>query len=197
MERGDIHYFGDPLNLKKIFVIENINGRKIAFVNYNSFADPKFDEITSIIQKLKSTVDYLVVYTHWGREYELAENERQEKIAYQFIDTGADLIIGSHPHVVQPVEIYKNKVIFYSLGNFVFDQYFSEDVKLILGVGVLLGKDKVEFNLIPLYMQNSGQLQLMSKQQKQKFLQDLISRSKMNNAQKKEILNTEKIIIDN
>jgi len=43
-------------------------------------------------------------------------------LAHQFIDQGADLIVGTHPHVVQEVEIYKNKLIFYSLGNFIFDQ---------------------------------------------------------------------------
>jgi poly-gamma-glutamate synthesis protein (capsule biosynthesis protein) len=119
------------------------------------------------------------------------ENEKQTAKAHQFIEAGADLIIGSHPHVVQPIEIYKNKAIFYSLGNFVFDQYFSEDVKSILGVGVSWENDKINFTLVPLYMQNNGQLKLMSGEQKQKFLQSLLERSKMSNDLKTSILENE------
>ena len=77
------------------------------------------------IEKVKNKSDFVVVYTHWGLEYHLRESESQKNLAHMFVDAGADVIIGSHPHVVQPIEIYKEKVIFYSLGNLVFDQYFS------------------------------------------------------------------------
>lgn len=81
--------------------------------------------IDSIIQLAKEQVDLLVVSFHFGDEYSLV-NARQERIAKNAIDNGADIIVGHHPHVMQRVDEYKGKPIFYSLGNFIFDQYFSE-----------------------------------------------------------------------
>lgn len=81
------------------------------------------------IKRLKSSggADIVVVSFHWGNEYEKRSHPKQQKIAYSMIDSGADLIIGHHPHVIQEVEKYKNGWIAYSLGNFVFDQNFSEE----------------------------------------------------------------------
>ncbi len=69
-------------------------------------------------------------------EYTHYQNNLQQEIAHSFIDQGADMIIGHHPHVVQGMEIYQNKPIFYSLGNFIFDQYFSPDTQEGLGIGI-------------------------------------------------------------
>lgn len=65
---------------------------------------------------------FVVVILHWGIEFQKEPTIRQRKEAYQLIDAGADAIIGHHPHVLQREEIYKEKPIFYSIGNFVFDQ---------------------------------------------------------------------------
>lgn len=78
------------------------------------------------IQNAKKKVDILVVSYHWGDEY-VVHNTRQTTLAYSSIDNGADIIIGHHPHVIQDIEIYNNKLIAYSLGNAIFDQYFSEE----------------------------------------------------------------------
>jgi len=64
----------------------------------------------------------IVIYIHWGIEHFKEPSPRQKKLAKSLIDVGADLIIGHHPHVLQKHEIYKEKHIFYSLGNFIFDQ---------------------------------------------------------------------------
>ncbi len=187
LTKNSIGYFGDPLDLAKMSIIKNVGGRKIGFVNYNQFAGFFPEQIVEIIKTLKTQSDFVIVYPHWGQEYKLVNNERQQKLAHLFIDAGADLIIGAHPHVVQPIEIYKNKVIFYSLGNFVFDQYFSEDVRSILGVGVLLGDGQVKFTLIPLFKQRSGELELMAGEQRGKFLQNLSTRSVVGDDVKKQI----------
>lgn len=81
------------------------------------------------IKKIKEnkTIDFLVILFHWGEEYKSLANERQQEIAHLLVDAGADLIIGNHPHVTQNKETYKNVPIFYSLGNFVFDQNFSPE----------------------------------------------------------------------
>lgn len=72
---------------------------------------------------------FVVVYAHWGDEYEKVPNAGQRKQARRFIDAGADFVVGSHPHVIQTKELYEGKWIYYSLGNFVFDQYFSPAVR--------------------------------------------------------------------
>ncbi|UFX83395.1 AmmeMemoRadiSam system protein B [Candidatus Absconditicoccus praedator] len=69
------------------------------------------------------------VSVHWGIEYQQEHNARQESIAHKLIDCGADLIIGHHPHVSQGIQRYDDKPIIYSLGNFLFDQGFSEETK--------------------------------------------------------------------
>lgn len=72
------------------------------------------------IKKADELVDYLVVYVHWGVERETTPKEYQRVMGQQYIDAGADIVIGSHPHVLQPLEYYKDKPIMYSMGNFVF-----------------------------------------------------------------------------
>ena len=71
--------------------------------------------------------DIVVVSFHFGEEYAADPNSFQERMALLAIDSGADLVVGHHPHVVQPMERYKNAYIAYSLGNFVFDQDFSDE----------------------------------------------------------------------
>ncbi len=188
LEKSNVGYFGNPLNLEKSYVIKNTNDKRIAFISYSRFKSHSVADTVNTIENIGENVDFIIVYAHWGREYKLVESEKQKITAHKFIDAGADLIIGSHPHVAQPIEVYQGKAIFYSLGNFVFDQYFSEDVKATLGVGVLLGDDKISFSLIPLYMQNNGQLEMMAGERKQKFLQNLTERSKINGGQKSNIL---------
>ena len=73
------------------------------------------------ISTLRPQVDFVIVSMHAGVERQFHHAARQEKIAHTMVDAGADLIIGHHPHVVEDVEIYRDKQIFYSLGNFVFD----------------------------------------------------------------------------
>ncbi len=72
------------------------------------------------IRKARSICDYVVVYVHWGVEREEKPKEYQRQLGQQLIDAGADLVVGSHPHVLQGVEYYKGKPICYSLGNFIF-----------------------------------------------------------------------------
>jgi poly-gamma-glutamate capsule biosynthesis protein CapA/YwtB (metallophosphatase superfamily) len=74
------------------------------------------------IRLARPLADMVIVCPHWGVEYALKPTREQVDIAHQMIDAGADMIVGSHPHVVQPVEKYHDRWIAYSLGNFIFDQ---------------------------------------------------------------------------
>ncbi len=84
-------------------------------------------DLSQIINQASGQVDILVVSYHFGDEYQTAPNDRQQRLARLAIDQGAKLVVGHHPHVVQPVEYYCDGLIAYSLGNFIFDQYFSEE----------------------------------------------------------------------
>ena len=68
----------------------------------------------------------VIVFPHWGIEYTFGPSALQQRLGRLAIDAGADMVIGNHPHWVQSVEIYKGKPIWYSLGNFTFDQSWSE-----------------------------------------------------------------------
>ena len=59
---------------------------------------------------------------HYGNEYSRSPNDNQINISHELIDYGADVVVGTHPHVTQGIEMYKGKPIFYSMGNFIFDQ---------------------------------------------------------------------------
>lgn len=79
--------------------------------------------VNDIIRGHKNNVDYFVALPHWGREYIDYPSIQQRKKAYEWIDAGADLVVGTHPHVIQGKEEYKGKWIYYSLGNYVFPNF--------------------------------------------------------------------------
>jgi poly-gamma-glutamate synthesis protein (capsule biosynthesis protein) len=160
LEASGVGFFGSP-NADRT-ITKTIQGIKMAFVNYNEFTgSPAFDQSQAIteIQKLKGKVDFIVVFCHWDAEYQPEATEATKNLAHQFINAGADIIIGSHPHVTQSTETYNNKKIYYSLGNFVFDQYFEENVRN--GMGVILKinpKDKsIKFQEVNFYLNSGGQ----------------------------------------
>lgn len=156
----------------------SISGKKIGLAGF-SMVYGKFNmaEATSTIQNLRKNNDLVIVNIHWGVEYQHSFNLSQQKVAYNLIDAGADMIIGHHPHVVEGMEIYKKKAIFYSLGNFVFDQYFSPDTQEGLAVGANWESDEINFSLYPLKSKMS-QVELMAGEEKSNFLKKFISWSK-------------------
>lgn len=117
----------------------------------------------------KTQADLTVVFMHWGVEYEQASRKNQQTLAHKIIDAGADVLIGSHPHVVQEMEIYKSKPIFYSLGNFIFDQYFSRETQEGLGVGITVDNDKMEITLLP-FKSKVSQIELMAGEERDRWL---------------------------
>lgn len=134
LTQAEVGYFGwlgnrsDALKFNKISLITQVKDFTLGFVNYNQFGDQVFNEVLQEIIDLRPQVEYLIVYTHWGIEYAPEANEVIKQQGHQLIEAGADLVIGTHPHVIQPYEDYLHGRIYYSLGNFVFDQYFSPEV---------------------------------------------------------------------
>ncbi|MDD2481689.1 MAG: CapA family protein [Lutispora sp.] len=106
----------------------NIKGINIGVAGFNELGefeqgtnkDEFKADIENKIKLLKSNNDFVIANFHWGKEYVHTHNETQTELAYFAIDSGADFVIGTHPHVIQGIEKYKDKYILYSLGNFGF-----------------------------------------------------------------------------
>lgn len=126
------------------------NGQKINLFGLYTFG-ADFNQAKALKNISEQTEDGVldIVFVHWGAEYQTKHNPAQEKLAQALIDGGVDLIIGHHPHVVQDFEQYKDKYIFYSLGNFVFDQYFSAEVQQGLVLKLILSEQENKIELYP------------------------------------------------
>ena len=99
--------------------------------------------------------DVVIVSIHAGVEYTRKPTQEQVDFAHLAIDSGADVVIGHHPHWIQTIEIYKNKPIFYSLGNFVFDQEWSLDTKEGLIVQLTFNSSQLtKAELVPVIIEN-------------------------------------------
>jgi poly-gamma-glutamate synthesis protein (capsule biosynthesis protein) len=141
LKKEKIDYFG-VYNNRDVFYKE-INDINFSFVSYNQFLRPDSEETIKFIKEARKKSDYVIVFTHWGEEYEVDPNNFQINLAHSFVDNGTDLVIGTHPHVIQSKEKYKEGYIYYSLGNFIFDQYFSPEVKCGAVVDFVFEKNKI------------------------------------------------------
>lgn len=143
LARAGVQYFGDPDEPERDRVLRTeLDGIPVSFVNWSDWTSDKTDHTVAQVRKEREAGRIVIVYTHWGEEY-VAPTERVRALAHQFVDAGAEIVIGSHPHVVQENELYKGKHIYYSLGNFVFDQYWMASVRSGLLLEVVLGKSGV------------------------------------------------------
>ncbi|SFI61216.1 CapA family protein [Thermoflavimicrobium dichotomicum] len=113
-------------------------------------ADPKV--FIPLVAKAKSSADLVIVHCHWGVEYDSGYHPRQQAIGRALIDAGADIVVGHHPHVLEPIEVYKNGVIFYSLGNFIFDQGWSRTRESVLAQYKIRKDGTVRLELHPMYI---------------------------------------------
>jgi poly-gamma-glutamate capsule biosynthesis protein CapA/YwtB (metallophosphatase superfamily) len=110
------------------------------------------ERIISNLQVWRSRADFLVVLFHFGIEGSVTPSDRQVELAHLAVDNGADLVVGSHPHLMQKDETYKGRLIFYSMGDFVFDGFIgSYNHSAILQVTVSR-KNPVKYLLIPVFL---------------------------------------------
>src|SRR3989344_7736318 len=133
LRAAEVGYFGDPL--EKRVAREELNGVMLAFIGYNEFAPNGWrTNAEAVLSEIKSALadEYVpVVYTHWGDEYSAEPPERARGAPRAPLDAGAALVVGSHPHVVQPHEVYLPAGReaaghnYYSVGKLFFYQYWS------------------------------------------------------------------------
>lgn len=117
LQKENIKYFGEGEKW-----ITEVKGISFAFLGYRGFGYDKtfLKTLKSDIEALKNKGSIVIINFHWGDEGSYYPNDIQKYLARYAVDSGADLIIGHHPHVVQGIERYKGKIIAYSLGNFAF-----------------------------------------------------------------------------
>lgn len=185
LDTSGIQYFGGGKNLRTAYepILFDIKGKRIALLAYNLFFPRSFEALEDRAGNAWGEEDYVragiirardfhkadivITYPHWGWENEKIASANQVALAHLMIDSGADAVIGGHPHVTQNIETYKGKKIFYSLGNFVFDSFETEDTNTGWAVKMTIQPDstiswnifeaKIDGNGIP---RNNGQIKL-------------------------------------
>ena len=177
LAENNIASTGDPLDCDPDYLYQK-DGITYYGVNVTFSNGCSNKQIVSRVEDIKfyNQETFLIVLVHWGIEYKTINSQQQEDLAHAMIDAGADLIIGGHPHVVQNIEKYNNKLIFYSLGNFIFDQYFSKETQEGLGIGMEIYKEKKVFSLYPI-VNKTSQPKLMEEIEAIEFLNSLADRS--------------------
>lgn len=184
LEEAGLGWCGDSKNVDQNSVHYGKAGElTYSFLCFNDVIYP-LDKMKAIelTREVSETVDYSIVSIHWGYEYKHNPSEElQIKLGHAFIDAGADFIIGHHPHVVQSFEKYNGKFIFYSLGNFIFDQYWSQDTQEELGIKIKLKKDgehlRTQVELFPM-RSDLSQPRLMEGDEKIKWIGKFIGYGK-------------------
>ena len=124
------------------------------------------EEMKSLLSEARRTSDVVVSIFHWGEEYSKTPTTRQQELAHFSIDLGADVVIGHHPHWVQSLEVYQEKLIIYSLGNFVFDQMWSRETRE--GVIAKLAFQKsllASYSFTPVYIEQYGQPRVLEEKE--------------------------------
>jgi poly-gamma-glutamate synthesis protein (capsule biosynthesis protein) len=149
--RAGLQTVGDTGNAGEA-VLTEVNGVGVAML---AFEDTvlSFDRTAAedLVAQAAAEADLVIVSIHWGQEYQHQFNFHQQELAHALIDSGADFVMGHHPHVLQGVERYGNGLIFYSFGNLIFDQYHRDDVKdSMVAVLRLSGGEPAGIELIPL-----------------------------------------------
>lgn len=191
---------GQDLNEARQAVIIEKNGLKVGFLAYTIFADIYFDVnyrrtfratetvsgvapleqemILEDLAELKPQVDIAIVSLHWGAEYSKSPDAAQQELGRTLIDSGADLVIGHHPHIIQGFERYNDGLIAYSLGNFIFDQNQHVFTREGLMLELKLTSDGLQdLQVWPVFIQES-QPYIMEGPEAEKLLQAVQQRTR-------------------
>ncbi len=168
LTKSDIHYFGAGKDLKEAMapVYFEIQGKTIAYVaasraEKNKMTPQATEDSPGIlrcydtelfietIKEASNNADYVIANLHWGTEYNFELEDVQLETSKAYIEAGADIIIGAHPHVLQGIEYYKGKPIVYSLGNFWFNEKTLDTMLLNIHFSGDEDEDFIELEIIP------------------------------------------------
>ena len=176
---AEVEPFGHPtiLSTSSVTIVDTAPYTVAIVAIHTLFTTPSNNDIEAIFDFAASKSDIQIAFIHWGEEYELTQSAKQRKLAEVLIAAGADVVIGHHPHVVQGIEIIDDVPVFYSLGNFIFDQYFSSTVQTGLVLNLVLDKEP-HFELLPVSsLESKARPYYMNASSTEDFLYSLGERS--------------------
>jgi poly-gamma-glutamate synthesis protein (capsule biosynthesis protein) len=127
LTKSNIAWFGDYKNASSTEATVTKNNISVAFVGYHAF-QPGFEKVLASVSNLSNKGYFVIVMPHWGVEYATSSTREMRSQARLLVASGASAILGSHPHVVMEHVEMGDIPVFYSLGNLLFDQYFSAGV---------------------------------------------------------------------
>jgi poly-gamma-glutamate capsule biosynthesis protein CapA/YwtB (metallophosphatase superfamily) len=170
LDEGGILYSGAGMDLAdaRSPAFLKVRGRTVAFLSYSLTFPIEFyasasrpgtapgykEYVRKDIEAVRPHADLVVVSFHWGAELMTAAKDYQVELAHRAIGWGADLVLGHHPHVVQELELYRGKLIAYSLGNFVFGSESDKTNWSIILLCTFKGKNLVRVDAVPLDVNN-------------------------------------------
>ena len=170
LDAQEIKYSGAGIDLKEArrSSFTKVKGKKFAFLSYSNTFPTDFyakknkagtapgyrNYIINDIKKAKLKADYLIIAFHWGAELMQTPKDYQKDLAHLAIDSGADIVLGHHPHVLQGVEYYDKGIIFYSLGNFAFGSYSKSTTDSIIAKIILKDDGIFIAEAIPINVNN-------------------------------------------
>lgn len=197
LDENNIAYFGAGTNNETARepLIKEINGIKYAFLGYadTAFTPESYasgenysglnvmneDNLIEDLEKVKDKADFIVVSMHAGTEYTYNPNEKQISFAHTAIEHGADMVYGHHPHVVQAIEYYEGKPIFYSPGNFSMDQLERNTQQgFIIELKTIFNK-VTDINLIPYHIYDYSQPKPVEGEEATEIFDNVIGASKI------------------
>jgi poly-gamma-glutamate synthesis protein (capsule biosynthesis protein) len=196
LDDANLHHSGageTAAEIKPCFIDKN--GVRIGILSYSALPPEGFvyddgsatvayaragflDDMQREISDAAAQCDFLLVCFHWGTEFRHDVNDSQIETAHAAVDAGADAVIGTHPHVLQGRETYKGALIYYSLGNFVFDKQIPEGTSDALIVQLTVNKNGiVSINELPVLIENC-QPRLTEGEQAENIVSDLVRYSR-------------------
>jgi poly-gamma-glutamate synthesis protein (capsule biosynthesis protein) len=164
LRAGGLLVFGHQVDDGPIaMATTTVNGLRLAFLGYNTTDNP-LDRVAAAedIKQARAQADKVIVFMHWGIEYQDHPDPASIELAHWFIDQGVDIVIGGHPHWSRGVSSYKGHPIIWSLGNFIFDQDFSTETQNGLTVALDLSSASTSIELMPVSVIQSQPMLLES-----------------------------------
>lgn len=189
LDKSDIKRVGGGKNKKEAMegVIIDKDGLKVAVLSFSRVVpdvrwyatdkrpgivgayDPHINEVIAKIEEIKKESDVVILSIHWGIERSIEPRKEEVALAKKLIDAGADVIMGHHPHVLQGVEIYKGKPIFYSLGNFMFGKRNDITAETMIAQVNFKDKEIDNIRIIPCSMTSGRPVPVMDGERLEKI----------------------------
>ncbi|MBL7085616.1 MAG: CapA family protein [Candidatus Cloacimonetes bacterium] len=161
-------------------LIKKIKGMKIGFLGYNCrpkqyfidapiYSEGNLYKILEDVKNLENKVDFIIVSLHWGDEFIEYPSSKQIKFAKKLVDSGVNLILGHHPHIVQGILEYNKGIVVFSLGNFVFDALQKRLRETVIFKGNIEKSGNIDYSVIPVIINDNFQPEIMKGNKKKRF----------------------------